>query len=164
MLYLSGVFALNHQQNKENGDWHEKALNWQKPFYLESINSLLKEEGIEKDNTFANKYQLITPYYAKTERALVDLLAKHEFKFLIGMKRDYPLTETELSYLFILARQLKDEEINQFLEKEYGFLFTGVKTKTELLVEERKRNGFYKSGEPLSNHKAFYPSTKWGYK
>lgn len=36
MLYLTGMYALNHTNNQHNGDWHEQALNWDNPEYKDT--------------------------------------------------------------------------------------------------------------------------------
>ena len=88
------------------------------------VPKLRNTAGVLYDPEFKRKYNLKTSRYATTERSLADMIIDKEFKLLQGMHRDYPLTDKELIILFKLTKSLKDPEIDAFMEKEYGYLYT----------------------------------------
>lgn len=52
------------------------------------------------------------------------MIADKKFKLLQGMHKDYPLSDKELIILFKLVKYLKDPDVDSFMEKEYGYLYT----------------------------------------
>lgn len=80
------------------------------------------------------------------------------------MKYDYPLSDNELNTLFNISKQIKDSSVDEFLTREYGSKYTGVKSHMEELLEERIRNGIHQPKPTLRSDKSIFKSTKYLYK
>ena len=126
MKYITGMFALNIPCSLgTTGDWHRTSLPWERVEIRESDDSVLKEEGIEKD-VFVEELGR-NCNVANHIRACVDMLDEGRYSLASGMRYDF--FDDDMSFnpvLFDYVYRLKAvktprewKAICQVLEKDY---------------------------------------------
>lgn len=122
MEYISGVHALNLTCSLNTcGDWHQSAIQWERPTLRKSEDSIFGDYGIETGvripehgGTFAAANHI---------RALLDLLAEGKFSLTQGMRDDFICTDEYNGEIFekvsMMERLPLWQQIDAFMEKEY---------------------------------------------
>lgn len=92
MLYLSGIHALNIENNLDTcGDWHRSGIRWDviNERLLESNESIFGDYGIETNKTL--NFLKGDPVYnvANHIRACLDFIDRGEFMLAQGMNNDF---------------------------------------------------------------------------
>lgn len=124
MKYLTGVFALNIEDNLETcGDWHTSALDWNKIKLVESDDSIFKDYGIESNKSIPEHDELYN--VANTLRAVLDLMVNKQTRYLKGFRNDFFCTDKYNDEFFSKVIQLRNldnwEEINHLMKYEFFF-------------------------------------------
>lgn len=122
MLYVTGQHALNVSCSLLTcGDWHQSAIQWERPFTRESTDSVFGDYGIEHDVTIpehTEKYNV-----ANHIRALLDLLELGKFTLAQGMNNDFicndDYTNEIFNHVMSLSRSPIWPDIDHFIGKEY---------------------------------------------
>ncbi len=124
MKYVTGIFALNLPCSLDTcGDWHSCSINWDNVDIRESNNSILKDYGIETNQSvkFLNKSKKYN--VANHIRALLDMLIVGNYGYAQGMKEDYICNNDYTKEIFEQVLKLNSldnwAEINHFMIKEY---------------------------------------------
>lgn len=124
MKYITGIFALNLPCSLNTcGDWHSCSINWDNVDIRESNNSILKDYGIETNQSvkFLNKSKKYN--VANHIRALLDMLIVGNYGYAQGMKEDYICNDKYTKEIFEQVLKLNSldnwAEINHFMIKEY---------------------------------------------
>ena len=123
MQYITGVHALNLTCSLLTcGDWHSPAIQWEKPTYRSTEDSLFGEYGIEYcSNVPGNEG---TYAVANHIRALLDLLEIGNYGIAQGMNKDYICNDDYTEEIFskvLLMKELPNwNSIDLFIGKEYG--------------------------------------------
>jgi len=103
------------------GDWHQSAIQWQKPTIRESEDSLFGNYGIEKKSNIPEHEG--TFYTANHIRALLDLLEEGNFPTAQGMRDELICNDKYTQEIFekvILMQKLPHwKKISAFMGKEY---------------------------------------------
>jgi len=122
MQYITGIHALNLPCSLLTcGDWHRSALQWEKPNFRDSENSLFFDYGIEQcsvvpenEGTFA---------VANHIRALLDLLELGNFGLAQGMNKDFIGNDDYTDEVFDKVAMMKIlphwQKIDRFMGREY---------------------------------------------
>lgn len=104
------------------GDWHQSALQWEKPTVRESKDSFFGSYGIE-DCSHVPEWPG-THKTANHIRALLDLLADGHFAVAQGMRKDYICNDELDSEVFAKVYEMHSlpswQKIKSFMGKEYG--------------------------------------------
>ena len=124
MKYVTGIFALNLPCSLDTcGDWHSCSINWNNVDIRESNNSILKDYGIETNQSVkfldkSKKYNV-----ANHIRALLDMLIIGNYGYAQGMKEDYICNDKYTKEIFNQVLKLKTLDnwtgINKFMTHEY---------------------------------------------
>lgn len=124
MKYVTGIFALNLPCSLDTcGDWHSCSINWNNVDIRESSDSILKDYGIETNQSVkfldkSKKYNV-----ANHIRALLDMLIAGNYGYAQGMKEDYICNDKYTKEIFEQVLKLKTlnnwTEINKFMAHEY---------------------------------------------
>ena len=120
MLYITGQHALNLPCSLDTtGDWHTASMNWNKIEFAETEGSVFGEYGIETcDVVPLHKGE--TFYIANTLRALLDLMQKGNFGFLIGMRDDFICNDKYTEEFFDKVWLIHGKRgVNKLMEKEW---------------------------------------------
>ena len=122
MQYLTGVHALNLRCELDTcGDWHRSALAWKNLTIRDTENSIFGDYGLEFNKKIPNHEELFT--VANHIRALLDLIAEHDFPNAQGMKEDFICDDQYTVEIFNKIMILCDlpgyKEIDEFMQKEY---------------------------------------------
>ena len=123
MKYITGIHALNLPCNLETcGNWHQSAIQWDKPNIAESQFSLWGDYGIELNHKIP-EHKNETFAVANTIRACLDLLYNKNFPTVQGMNDDFICNEKYDQEVFNLVYKMRHlsywEDINNFMNKEY---------------------------------------------
>ena len=120
MKYITGTYALNLPSALGTpGDWHQSALNWEEPRYLDTDDSVFGDWGIEDG---------IAPGLGKVKkanhiRACLDLIDEGYYSSAQGMRKDFIDEEQYTNEVFIKVSLLKNkpnwDEIDRFMGREY---------------------------------------------
>ncbi|MCL2086873.1 MAG: hypothetical protein FWH05_04675 [Oscillospiraceae bacterium] len=122
MKYITGIHALNLNCSLEtSGDWHQSAIQWDKPNMADTEGSIFGEYGIELCEHVPENEGI--HYIANTLRALLDLMEKGNFAVAQGMRVNYIDNEKYTNELMNKALKLSGlknwKEIDRFIESEY---------------------------------------------
>lgn len=122
MLYLSGIHALNIEDNLDTcGDWHTSSLDWSNITLVNSENSLLKDWGIENNKTIPEHSESYS--VANTLRAILDMMVCGKTDFLKGFREDFICTDKYNNEFFnkvILLRSLNNwGNIDSLMTREF---------------------------------------------
>jgi hypothetical protein len=116
------------------GDWHCSALQWERPAFRDSANSLFGDYGIERCGAVpehAGEYAV-----ANHIRALLDLLELGNFSAAQGMNRDFIGNDDYNAEVFakvVLMSALPHwHEIDRFMGGEYYGKWLEYKRRTGL--------------------------------
>lgn len=146
MLYVTGQHALNVSCSLLTcGDWHQSAIQWERPFTRESTDSVFGDYGIEHDVTIPEHTERYN--VANHIRALLDLLELGKFTLAQGMNKDFicndDYTNEVFDHVMILSSSPIWPDIDHFMEKEYLAKWLNYKVgdkrnkKYELVENER---------------------------
>lgn len=124
MQYISGIQALNMPCNLlTTGDWHQSGIQWKELNIKETENSIWGEYGIEGPKKIPNHKGKF--FVANHLRAILDMLAEHDFSNLSGMKNDYICADIYDKELFTKVYMLHSfigwKQVDRFMEKEYMY-------------------------------------------
>ena len=101
------------------GDWHQPALDWDKPRYLESDESIFGDWGIESGKAPCQGEVM----KANHIRACLDLIEEGYYSSAQGMRNDFIDDERFTPDIFNKVALLKDRpnwmEIDRFMGNEY---------------------------------------------
>lgn len=104
-----------------SGDWHQSAIQWQKPRMRESDGSLFGTYGIEKNSKVPEHSG--TFYVANHIRALLDLIEEGNFATAQGMRDNFICNDKYTQEIFlkvILMQNLPHwQKITEFMSEEY---------------------------------------------
>ena len=122
MKYITGLHALNIPCSLLTcGDWHQSAIQWKKPYFRDSNDSVFKDYGIELDKKIPEhkeKYNV-----ANHIRAILDLLEIGNFSLAQGMNKDFICNDKYTEEVFGQIMKLKNtshwDKIDIFMGKEY---------------------------------------------
>lgn len=138
MKYVTGIFALNLPCSLDTcGDWHSCSINWDNVDIRESNNSILKDYGIETNQSIkfldkSKKYNV-----ANHIRALLDMLIVGNYGYAQGMKEDYICNNDYTKEIFEQVLKLNSldnwAEINHFMIKEYKMKWLNYMNKLQNL-------------------------------
>jgi len=122
MQYITGMHALNLRCSLLTcGDWHAPSVNWEKPTYRLTEESVFGEYGIEYKEFPKHEG---THAVANHIRALLDLLEIGNFGLAQGMNKDFICNDDYNEEIFdkvLLMRELPHwDDIDRFTGKEYG--------------------------------------------
>ena len=123
MKYISCIHALNIPCSLETcGDWHQSAIQWDKPQTRESNGSFYGEYGLEFGHRIPEHSG--TFVVANTIRALLDLLYERNYPVAQGMNKDYICNSKYDDEVFSKVYEMHNlphwPEIDNFMFKEYG--------------------------------------------
>lgn len=123
MRYITCIHALNLPCALEPcGDWHQSALQWERPQTRESEGSFFGDNGIEADHRIP-EHQGETFYVANTIRACPDLLYEGNFAVAQGMNEDFICNDIYDDEVFSLVYSMREHEnwenISEFMKREY---------------------------------------------
>jgi len=122
MHYITGVHALNLPCSLLTcGDWHCPALQWEKPGFRDSEDSLFGDYGIEQCSVVPENEG--TYAVANHIRALLDLLEEGNYSLAQGMNEDFIGNDIYTGEVFdkvALMRTLPHwHGIDRFMGREY---------------------------------------------
>ena len=122
MKYITGIHALNLNCSLETpGDWHQSAIQWQKPTMRESDGSMFGTYGIETNSNVPEHNG--TFYTANHIRALLDLIEEENFPTAQGMRDEFICNDKYTQEIFekvVLMKKLPHwQKISDFMGKEY---------------------------------------------
>lgn len=122
MLYITGIHALNLPCSLLTcGDWHQSALQWEKPFFRNTEDSVFKDYGIEQGKTIPEHSEVFN--VANHIRALLDMLELGQFALAQGMRDDFICNNDYTYEIFSQVIKLRNsphwDKINNFMGKEY---------------------------------------------
>ena len=122
MEYITGIHALNLTCSLETpGDWHQSAIQWQKPRMRESDGSLFGTYGIEKNSKVPEHSG--TFFVANHIRALLDLIEEGNFPTAQGMRDELICNDKYTQEIFEKVILMKDlshwQKISDFMASEY---------------------------------------------
>lgn len=122
LKYITGVHALNLPCLLPTcGDWHQSALQWEKPFVRDSEESVFGDYGIETGKQIPEHKERFNA--ANHIRALLDLLELGNYHAAQGMRDDYICNDAYTEEIFKMVWKLKGasnwDEVDRFMGKEY---------------------------------------------
>ena len=122
MKYITGIHALNLNCSLETcGDWHQSAIQWERPFMLDIRDSIFGSYGIEGDVKIPGCDGLY--FVANHIRALLDLLELGKFSIAQGMRGDFICNPLYTQEIFWQVAKLKSSplwtQIDEFMKREY---------------------------------------------
>lgn len=132
MEYISGVHALNLTCSLNTcGDWHQSAIQWERPTMRQSEDSIFGSYGIETGVRIPEHEETFAA--ANHIRALLDLLAEEKFSLAQGMRNDFICTDEYNEELFEKISAMKClpawQRIDAFMEKEYRMTWVRYKNR-----------------------------------
>ena len=122
MIYITGQHALNLPCLLATcGDWHISGLQWKRPFFRDSNESIFDEYGIESNRIIPEHIE--TYNVANHIRALLDLIELGKFSQAQGMNKDFICNDEYTEEVFGHVIKLKNfahwNEVDSFMGKEY---------------------------------------------
>ena len=135
MRYITGVHALNLPCSLLTcGDWHSESLQWEKPGFRESEDSIFGDYGIEKCSVVPEHKGTFA--IANHIRALLDLLEIGNFSAAQGMNNDFICNAGYMDDVFDKVAMMKGlphwSDIDRFMGSEYYGKWTDYKRNTEV--------------------------------
>ncbi len=133
MEYITGVHALNLNCALDTcGDWHQSAIQWERPTTRLTEDSVFGEYGIETGVHIPEHGQK-TYAAANHIRALLDLLVEGKFTLAQGMRDDFICNDAYNEEIFRKVLLLRDKEnwkkIDDFMCREYRMAWIRFKRK-----------------------------------
>lgn len=122
MKYISSMQALNLPCELDTcGDWHRFGMDWERPFLLESDESVFGTYGIEHGKKIPENTGAFS--VANHIRACLDLLELGFYDLAQGMKEDFLCNDQYDEEVFRQVMRLKTKEhwhlVDDFMTQEY---------------------------------------------
>jgi hypothetical protein len=135
MQYITGVHALNLPCSLLTcGDWHQSALQWERPNIRESDGSLFGDYGIEQNKSIPEHNGTFAA--ANHIRALLDLMEQGKFTVAQGMNNDFICNDDYTGEVFGKVSQMKTlpnwRDIDNFVGREYRSKWLNYKERSGL--------------------------------
>jgi len=130
MNYISGMQALNLPCELDTcGDWHRSGMDWDRPFLLESNDSVFGDYGIEHDKSIPGNSGLFS--VANHIRACLDLIERSHFALAQGMNQDFFCNDQYDEEVFSKVLLLKTKNnwplVDDFMTQEYRLRWLSFK-------------------------------------
>ena len=135
MQYITGIHALNLPCSLLTcGDWHQSALQWEKPRFRNSEDSFFGDYGIEQCSVVPENEG--TYAVANHIRALLDLLELGNYSLAQGMNEEFIGNDDYTDEIFDKVTLMKDlshwRGIDRFMGQEYYGKWLDYKRKVGL--------------------------------
>ena len=120
MRYITGIHALNMMcELNTPGDWHQSALDWSKPEYGETTQSIYGMYGISFGYRTPNGG---TFPVANHIRACLDLIMAERYAIAGGMREDFICNESYTPEIFNKVLEARGKVSNRKWKRISGFM------------------------------------------